>query len=260
MFVGALLAVFGIYQFLNAENGGYRIGSILLVIGSVLLALVGIVTMNVGDGTPHNIVAQSMTLFLLMSAIAFGFGNWKSDHKIITGVILVIACMVLAMVFNFTVAQLEAYGIMLIMTWIVLESIRTLGYWKIDDSKVEKTTDATPRDMQIGSALGALGGMICIILFALSIGPNKDVIFVVAAYLLLAVLFFALAGALTNNGQWSWNSTFIMTFFTIGMVASMVVFDIVDVCLGIPLISIAALMVICLSDSSIKEWMARLEG
>lgn len=123
---GAIIAIFGFGHVSTARNSGHTAGGILMIVGGVFLALIGLVTMDVGNGNLHNYVAISAALFLFLAMIAIGAGNWAAGNKLFGGVTLVFVCVFIAMALTYTVAELEAYGIILAMIWFILESIRMI--------------------------------------------------------------------------------------------------------------------------------------
>lgn len=126
LITGALVAIFGFGHTLSAKNGGHTAGGILLVIGGIFLALIGVITMDVGNGNLHNYVAGGMGLFIFLGMVAIGAGNWFAGRKMFAGITLIFACIIIALVVTCTVAELEAYGIMIAMVWFILESIRMI--------------------------------------------------------------------------------------------------------------------------------------
>jgi len=123
---GALIVLFGFGNVIGAKNSGYQAGGILIMIAGALLALVGIVTMDVGNGNLHDYVAGTMALFLLLSIIALAAANWVADRKMLSGISIVIVFVLVAMMLNYTVAEVEAYGVILIAIWILMESVRMI--------------------------------------------------------------------------------------------------------------------------------------
>ena len=117
-----------------------------------------------------------------------------------------------------------------------------------------KTINATPRMIKIGSALGFIGGLICIFCMAFFFEADESMLSRMGAYMLLAVMFFALAGGLSKGGQWSWNVLLLMTFLTISAVCCSVVFDVVNLYAAIILVVIGALIVVSLVMPSSKIW------
>ncbi|AIZ57188.1 hypothetical protein Mpt1_c13260 [Candidatus Methanoplasma termitum] len=117
-----------------------------------------------------------------------------------------------------------------------------------------KTFNATPRIIKIGSALGFIGGLLCIFCLAFFFEADESMLSRMGVYMLLAVMFFALAGGLSKGGQWTWNVLLLMTFLTISAVGCSVVFGIVDLYVAIILVVLGALIIISLVMPSSKIW------
>jgi lysylphosphatidylglycerol synthetase-like protein (DUF2156 family) len=117
--------------------------------------------------------------------------------------------------------------------------------------------DKMPRIVKIGGALGFIGGVISIICMAMFFDIDESALTVMGAYLLIAVMFFALAGGFAKTGQWSWSVLMLMTFLTVGVVGAAVIFDAVDLYAGIILVIVAALIVASLALPSSKTWANR---
>ncbi|MDR0523811.1 MAG: hypothetical protein LBG62_05270 [Candidatus Methanoplasma sp.] len=114
-----------------------------------------------------------------------------------------------------------------------------------------------PKKMHAGAALGAVGGVISMVLLALYFEADADYAAPMGACLLLASLFFAIAGGFTANGQWSWNMLTFMTFLAMGAVIALAIAEIIDLYSGAILAAIAALIVLALMFPSSKTWMER---
>jgi len=115
-----------------------------------------------------------------------------------------------------------------------------------------------PRTVKVGGALGFIGGLISIACLAIFFEADDSILMVMGAYMLVAVMFFALAGGLAKDGLWSWNVMILMAFLTIGVVGGSVVFEAVDLYAGIILIAIGALIVASLAVPSSKIWTNRM--
>jgi len=115
-----------------------------------------------------------------------------------------------------------------------------------------------PRMVKVGGALGFVGGLVSIACLVLFFEADKSILLVMGVYMLVAVMFFALAGGLAKDGLWSWNMLMLMTFLTIGVVGGAVVFETVDLYAGIVMIAIGALIVATLSVPSSKIWANRM--
>ncbi|MCL1811494.1 MAG: hypothetical protein FWG41_04695 [Methanomassiliicoccaceae archaeon] len=118
--------------------------------------------------------------------------------------------------------------------------------------------ETVPRIVKIGCALGFIGGIICMIGLALFFEVEDSALANMGAYMLIAVMFFALAGGFAKGGQWSWNVLLLMTFLTIAAVGCSVIFEVLDVNVGIILVAVGALIVASLSMPSSKTWTNRM--
>ena len=123
-----------------------------------------------------------------------------------------------------------------------------------------KTLNLLPRVIKIGCALAFLGGLFSIICMVLFFESDNSMLVTMGAYLLIAVMFFSLAGGLTKEGQWSWNTLLLMTFLTISAVGCTVVFEVVDLYAGILFVVIGALIVMCLMVPSSRTWADMLRA
>ncbi|MDR2845800.1 MAG: hypothetical protein LBV63_00800 [Candidatus Methanoplasma sp.] len=113
----------------------------------------------------------------------------------------------------------------------------------------------TPKKITAGLVLGIAGGFISVAYLAIFFEANVDNALIMGGYLLTAVLFFALAGAFTQNGPWSWNVLLFMTFLTAGAIAALVIGSYVDLYAGAVLVAIDVLIVLDLLFPSAKVWL-----
>jgi hypothetical protein len=120
--------------------------------------------------------------------------------------------------------------------------------------------EIVPRIVKIGCALGFLGGVICMICLVIFFKEENSALVDMGVYMLIAVMFFALAGGFAKGGQWSWDVLLLMTFLTISVIGIAVMFEIVDLYAGIILVLVGALIVASLSTSSSKKWANRMRA
>ncbi len=118
--------------------------------------------------------------------------------------------------------------------------------------------ETIPRNAKIGGALGFLGGLIAMICIAMYFVPEESTLIDMGVYMLIAIMFFALAGGLARTGQWSWEVLLLMSFLTIGVVGAAVVFGAVDLYIGILLVIIGALITVNVAMPSSKTWADRM--
>jgi hypothetical protein len=117
--------------------------------------------------------------------------------------------------------------------------------------------ETVPRIAKMGGALGFIGGIAAILCMALFFEADEKMLAIMGAYMLIAVMFFALAGGFARDGKWSWDVLLVMTFLTVSAVGCAVIFDVADLYAGIVLIMIGVLIIACLSAPSSKTWANR---
>jgi len=115
-----------------------------------------------------------------------------------------------------------------------------------------------PRIVKIGGALGFIGGVISIICMAIFFKADDNALVSMSAYMLIAVMFFALGGGFAKNGNWSWNMLVFMTFLTIAVVCCSVIFNATDLYASIIMVVVGVLIIIGLSMPSSKTWATRM--
>ncbi|MDR3283369.1 MAG: hypothetical protein LBS92_07190 [Candidatus Methanoplasma sp.] len=114
-----------------------------------------------------------------------------------------------------------------------------------------------PRSAAAGVVLGLLGGILSFAFMAFLFEAGTDAVSEVGSYMLLAVLFFAIAGAFTANSQWSWDMLLFMSFLTATISVVFLVVEAVDLYAGvIALVMVASIIAVLLSPSS-RIWLDR---
>ena len=119
-----------------------------------------------------------------------------------------------------------------------------------------------PTSLNVGALVAALGGVVAIIAMAMTvtIEGNMDAIGQVGYYLLVAIVFFAVAGGFKQNGQWPIELMILMSFVLIGLVIVGAILDVIGIWVMIALLVMAILVLVtvlgCLSSS---VWFGKLE-
>jgi len=126
MLTGILLVIFGIGRAVYAKNAGHAAGGVFLVISGITFAFVGIFTLNDRHDW-HYFVAVSAAVFMLLAAISIAAGNWVANRKIFAGIAVVFVFIVVAMCFAYDLANLESYGFILAIIWVVMESVNMIA-------------------------------------------------------------------------------------------------------------------------------------
>jgi hypothetical protein len=113
----------------------------------------------------------------------------------------------------------------------------------------------SPTGIKAACGMGLLGGVLSVAFMSLSYGPEEETLPLVAFYMLIAVLFFAIAGAFTKNSQWKFGVTEFMIFITIGTIGACMAADYVAVPYGAVLIVVAVCLMILTALPSTKSWL-----
>jgi hypothetical membrane protein len=121
-FTGILLVIFGAGRAIYSKNAGHTAEGVLIIIGGAALALVGVYTMD-GDDQSHLFVSVAAALFMYLAIIASAAGSWVKGNKMFAGLSIIISLVLFAMFFAYDLAKLEAYGIILVMVWMLANCI-----------------------------------------------------------------------------------------------------------------------------------------
>lgn len=114
--------------------------------------------------------------------------------------------------------------------------------------------------IRIGSILGLVGGVTCLIGMFIEFVPEEDNLSIIGFYLLMAVLFFALAGAFRPEGPWSWKMLNLLTFSTMSLAIVGVIAGYSNVYASAIMSIICVLIIVYLSFPSVKLWMEDIKN
>ncbi|MFA6805201.1 MAG: hypothetical protein WCQ23_01480 [Candidatus Methanomethylophilaceae archaeon] len=113
----------------------------------------------------------------------------------------------------------------------------------------------TPNGIKTACGLGLLGGVFSVACLALYFKPEDGSLAVIAFYMLVAVLFFATAGAFTKNGQWKWRVALFVNILTIGIIFACMIGEFFAMDAGAVLLVIAIFIFVLELLPSSKAWM-----
>lgn len=113
----------------------------------------------------------------------------------------------------------------------------------------------TPNGIKTACGLGLLGGVISVACLAIYFKPENSALAIIAFYMLVAVLFFATAGAFTKNGQWKWRVALFVNMLTMGIILACIIGDYFATYAGVLLLVIAVCIFVLELLPSSKEWM-----
>ena len=111
------------------------------------------------------------------------------------------------------------------------------------------------KSLTLGEVIAALAGAITIGLMAAQFTgiDDSNVLGVCCVYLVVAVLFFALAGGFKENGQWSISMMEFMCFVIIAIVLFAAITEVFNVFAAIALIAMAVVVLITILTSLKSE-------
>jgi len=119
MITGALLAAFGFGRARYQKGMGNLVGGIFFILGGLGLIGVGLYPSDTGD--LHTCSAVTAGLFIFLGIVAVTVVNWAADKKLFAGIGIVAAFLLVAMFIAYNIAKLEAYGIIVVMIWVLAE-------------------------------------------------------------------------------------------------------------------------------------------
>ena len=90
-----------------------------------------------------------------------------------------------------------------------------------------------PGSMKIGMCMGLLGGLVAFFAMAFLLDINNEPLKTMAVCLLVAVLYFALAGGFSKTSQWNQNVLMAYCFITIGVMIGVTIVEYVPLWFGV---------------------------
>lgn len=115
----------------------------------------------------------------------------------------------------------------------------------------------TNKSVRTCSAVAMLGGLVAIACMALTYAPGEDTITVISFYMLVSVLYFALAGAFTRNSQWNASLTVVITFMTLGIIIVAAMYGSFSYNVAMVLGIFGLVILIASVLPSVKSWLDR---
>ena len=112
---------------------------------------------------------------------------------------------------------------------------------------------------KLGMFVAGLGGIVAIIGMPISYTNDLSTFAPLGACLLLAVMFFAMCGAFSKNGQWTPKALTLFGFITAGVVLGVTISENFNIYLGIIEFILAALVIIISYNPATKRFVAQAE-
>ncbi len=100
--------------------------------------------------------------------------------------------------------------------------------------------------LKLGAVVAALGGVVALMMLAANFDLNQEGFFrTMILYLLIAVIFFAFAGAFKSNGQWGKGVLTIMAFVLYAIIIAGVIIEMLSLVYGLILLVFGILPLVC---------------
>ncbi len=112
------------------------------------------------------------------------------------------------------------------------------------------------KTIKAGCVFGLIGGIVAMIGLVLFFEAEESAVVTMAVYMLVAVLFFAIAGAFGKHSQWSWKVLMFMDFVTLGIVIGGAVAEYFDVWWAVVEAAIGVILVVISNTSGSRTWLS----
>ncbi len=112
---------------------------------------------------------------------------------------------------------------------------------------------------KLGMILAGLGGCVAVGAFAFTYESSLSTFVPIGALLLLAVMFFALAGAFHTTGQWTPNALTIYAFIIAGVALGVTLTGIINVYIGVVEFVLAILVIVISNSPETRRFVAQTE-
>ena len=178
MIVGILVFVYGLGKAV-CETQCNRASGCVLAIAAIFLVLIGYIHSDFGNGNTHDTIATLFFLFLFIAMVLSAIGDWRDGARLNSALTVVLILIILGCAVGMTVEALEVITVACGIVWLA-----------------EMTP--VPEKMVFGAALGLIGGIIAMCAIAAAWDGTLDSMPLVGLNLLVACMFFAVAGGFTK--------------------------------------------------------------
>jgi len=115
------------------------------------------------------------------------------------------------------------------------------------------------RYTKLGMIFAGLGGIVAIVCMPFSYTNDLSTFVPLGACLLLAVMFFAMCGAFSKNGQWTPKALTFFAFLTAGVIFGVTLVEYLNLYFGILEFILAALVAIISYSPATQRFIAQAE-
>lgn len=120
---GVLFAIFGFGK-LGFEKGCNRASGAMIIIAGIALLGIGIFTKDFGNGNAHLIVAYLFFLFLALSVILSGIGDYKEKKTIPVAATVILFMISFGSIAFQSLAMIEAITVACALLWAVVQGLK----------------------------------------------------------------------------------------------------------------------------------------
>ncbi len=121
---GVLLALFGVGIVLQKTNEYTVFSGILVVCAGVFLFLIGIFTMNIGNGNLHNFVAMTFGILMIIAILSMAIGDLKDGKIVFSGISIIVLMCIMSFIIAFNLPMWEPLAIFTMFIWVIVQTAK----------------------------------------------------------------------------------------------------------------------------------------
>lgn len=121
-FIAGILGMIAGIGMIALRRSYYSAAGVFVTFMGMFLAMVGLFTEDTGD--IHTYVAVTFFVLALLAMITMTAGDWKEGHVLYGGVTILLLAFVLVIGLTDTKAYFETMGVIAILVWFALHSIK----------------------------------------------------------------------------------------------------------------------------------------
>ena len=113
-----------------------------------------------------------------------------------------------------------------------------------------------PKNVILASTLAVLGALFTLVILVLNFDLGSDgMVTMLGIYLLSMILFIAIGGSLSVNGQWSWRTLIFMEILCAAALVSGYLYEIIDLEFTMLLVLLSCLIIMFTASTSTRRWI-----
>ena len=113
-----------------------------------------------------------------------------------------------------------------------------------------------PKNVILASTLAVLGALFTLVIIVLDFDLGSEgMVTKLGIYLLSMILFIAIGGSLSVNGQWSWRTLIFMEILCAAALVSGYLYEVVDLEFTAVLVLLSCLIIMFSASTSTRRWI-----